>query len=183
MDLWQSPKSMPQILTLRSDEAVTMSVLSYEISMLRTGNLWPYRERKNCSHKSTHALTSIITSYVFYPWSYNTHNDSTLFHSWLSYTRQECLNNLDFTFRVSTKNTLTVLSSRDTAIRRWSGLHTHTHIHWLTDKTPYIAANITRNYQLTSTHLYRTHRTSSGIFNVFVWTSVSCLLQISKHEC
>lgn len=43
MDLWQSLKSKPQILMFLSAEAVTSSVLSEEMSMERTGSLWPYR--------------------------------------------------------------------------------------------------------------------------------------------
>ena len=43
MDLWQSLKSRPQILMFLSAEAVTSRVLSDEMSIERTGSLWPYR--------------------------------------------------------------------------------------------------------------------------------------------
>ena len=43
MDLWQSLKSMPQILMFLSADAVTSSVLSEEMSMASTGSLWPYK--------------------------------------------------------------------------------------------------------------------------------------------
>lgn len=42
MDLWQSPKSSPQILTFLSAEEVTMSLESEEISRERTGS-WNQR--------------------------------------------------------------------------------------------------------------------------------------------
>ena len=51
MDLWQSPKSMPQIFTFLSADPVTNSVESDEISKQRTGNLCPYIDRKNCIRK------------------------------------------------------------------------------------------------------------------------------------
>ncbi len=45
--LWQSPKSRPQILIFLSAAPLTRRVLSDEMSMLSTGSLWPYSDRKN----------------------------------------------------------------------------------------------------------------------------------------
>lgn len=47
IDLWQSPKSSPQILMFRSADPDTNSVLSWEMSMQVTGSLCPYSDRKN----------------------------------------------------------------------------------------------------------------------------------------
>jgi len=49
MDLWQSPKSKPQIFKFLSIEPVTIRSPSDEISIHSTGSLWPYKERKNLS--------------------------------------------------------------------------------------------------------------------------------------
>ena len=49
MDLWQSPKSKPHILKFLSADPVTINSPSDEISIHRTGSLWPYKERKNFS--------------------------------------------------------------------------------------------------------------------------------------
>ena len=43
IDLWQSLKSRPQILMFLSAEPETSSVLSEEMSIVRTGSLCPYR--------------------------------------------------------------------------------------------------------------------------------------------
>ena len=43
MDLWQSLKSRPQILMFLSAEPETSSVLSEEMSIVKTGSLCPYR--------------------------------------------------------------------------------------------------------------------------------------------
>ena len=48
IDLWQSPKSKPQIFTFLSLLAVTNKVSSDEISMAITGSLCPYLCTKNC---------------------------------------------------------------------------------------------------------------------------------------
>ena len=45
--LWQSPKSIPQSLTVLSALAVTMTLPSREMSMERTGKEWPYMDTKN----------------------------------------------------------------------------------------------------------------------------------------
>lgn len=62
MDLWQSPKSKPQIFIFLSAEPVTIKSPSDEISIHRTGSLWPYNERKNLnvSAKWTWKMNEII---------------------------------------------------------------------------------------------------------------------------
>ena len=54
-DLWQSPKSRPQILIFLSALPETSRVLSEEMSMDNTGSLCPYSDRKNfkLSRKNT----------------------------------------------------------------------------------------------------------------------------------
>ena len=47
MDLWQSPKSSPQILRFLSAEPLARRVPSEEMSMDKTGSLCPYRAMKN----------------------------------------------------------------------------------------------------------------------------------------
>ena len=47
MDLWQSPKSSPQILRFLSAEPLASSVPSEDMSMDRTGSLCPYNAKKN----------------------------------------------------------------------------------------------------------------------------------------
>ena len=48
IDLWQSPKSKPQIFTFLSLLAVTNKVSSDEMSMAITGSLCPYLCTTNC---------------------------------------------------------------------------------------------------------------------------------------
>ena len=45
-DLWQSPKSRPQSLSVLSAEPEARSVESEDMSRQRAGSLWPYRERE-----------------------------------------------------------------------------------------------------------------------------------------
>lgn len=47
MDLWQSPKSSPQIFRFLSAEPLASRAPSEEMSKDRTGSLWPYSARKN----------------------------------------------------------------------------------------------------------------------------------------
>ena len=68
MDLWQSPKSKPQILMLRSAEPVTRRVLSLDISIHRTGSLWPYSERKNWKQRDQVLNNILYTENT--PWMY-----------------------------------------------------------------------------------------------------------------
>lgn len=52
IDLWQSPKSRPQILIFRSPLPVTIRVESSQISRQDMGSLWPYNFRKNWKHEN-----------------------------------------------------------------------------------------------------------------------------------
>ena len=49
IDLWQLPKSSPQILIFLSAEPEISILLSEEMSIVNTGSLWPNNVRNNLS--------------------------------------------------------------------------------------------------------------------------------------
>jgi hypothetical protein len=61
-DLWQSPKSSPQILTFLSAEPEMSMVESEEMSRDITGSLCPYRDRKNLSVSAKKTFTVLSSS-------------------------------------------------------------------------------------------------------------------------
>lgn len=87
---------MPHSLTLRSAEPVAMRVQSDEMSMQSTGNLWPYNDRKNWNRVGT--VSNVCQM-----------------QRKLRHKQGNIVTTRWITLRVSTKNTLTVLSSKETA--------------------------------------------------------------------